>query len=85
MLDRSIARTEAQKTAERLTCIHELGLLDGPSEAAFDELVSLASTICNAPLAAISVICDKRQWIRSQIGVEQTDIPLEESFCWHTV
>ena len=84
MLASSTAQ-EAQQTAKRLACLRDLGLTDNHPEAAFDELVLLASTICNAPMAAISTMCDKRQWIKAEIGIELTEVRLEDSFCWHVV
>lgn len=56
-------------------------------DAEFDRLTELASIICKAPVALISLLDEKKQWFKSIIGfdaeVKETD--REISFCQYTI
>ncbi len=56
-----------------------LKFLDNGSEAAFDNLVSLANLICKTPISFIA-ICDKqRLWIKAKQGVEIDEIQVHKN------
>ena len=46
---------------ERLDELHGLSILDTPPEPEYDDLVNLASEICNTPIAMISLVDQNRQ------------------------
>ena len=76
--------------AERLAILKELELLDTPAEEAFDKLTRLASKVTNSPIALVSLIDMDRQFLKSQIGLEEPfaskrETPLSHSFCMHVV
>ena len=48
--------------AERLDALASLGVLDTAPEPLFDDIVTLARHICAAPMAAVSLVADDRQW-----------------------
>ena len=70
---------------ERLTALRSYDILDTPVEAAFDDLTRLASIVCNTPIAMISLIEDKRVWLKSAFGMERREVPFVESLCPHTL
>lgn len=75
---------------ERLNVLLSLGLLDSPPEARFDRLTRLLCRALNAPVALISLVDDKRQFFKSQVGLPQVwaderQTPLTHSFCQHVV
>jgi signal transduction histidine kinase len=70
---------------DRLRELYELELLDSPYEEEFDELVRLASQICNAPISLISLIDHDRQWFKAKIGMEDTETDRSVSFCSHAI
>ena len=75
----------AADEAARLAALHGLRLLDTAAEAAFDDIVALASHICGTPTALISLIDNKRQWFKASVGFGATETPREFAFCTHAI
>jgi diguanylate cyclase (GGDEF)-like protein len=69
----------------RLASLRSLDLLDTDSEEAFDRLTRLAAEALGAPMAVTSLVDEARVWLKSKVGVDETEMPREESFCTHTV
>lgn len=74
----------------RLARLRATGLLDAPTEEAFDRLTRLASRLLNAPLSTVTLVDSDRQFYMSCSGVPEPlatvrSTPLEFSFCKHTV
>ncbi len=74
-----------ENETERLASLHSLSVLDTAAEAEFDELVELAAWTCHAPIAAISLIDEHRQWFKSEVGVGTAETERSIAFCAHTV
>jgi GAF domain-containing protein len=71
--------------AERLRALYELKILDTPPEPDFDDMVGLASNICDMPVSQLNLIDTDRQWSKAKVGVESDEIPREASLCAHTM
>ncbi|HTM35200.1 MAG TPA: ATP-binding protein [Terriglobales bacterium] len=65
----------------RVQTLRKYKILDTDPEKAFDDLTILAASICNTPVALISVIDSDRQWFKSKVGVDIQETPLDVSFC----
>jgi len=71
--------------AQRLESLRRYEVLDTAPEAAFDDLTLLASHICNAPIALVSLVDQDRQWFKSRVGVSETETSRDIAFCAHTI
>jgi len=63
----------------------EYAVIDTPADEFYDTLNSLVSTICNTPISLISFIDDERQWYKSKIGMEEEELPVEETICQYSL
>lgn len=70
---------------ERLAALRKYNILDTEAEDEFDNLVKLASRICDVPMAQINFVDRNRQWTKAGVGLESRDLPLSQSFCNHTI
>jgi GAF domain-containing protein len=66
---------------QRLQTLRGYEILDTEPEAAFDDLTSLASYLCQTPIALISLIDADRQWFKSKVGVSMTETSRDIAFC----
>ncbi|MEB3231557.1 MAG: GAF domain-containing protein [Leptolyngbyaceae bacterium] len=69
----------------RLSAFCQYAILDTGPEKAFDELTQLAATLCQVPIALISLVDHHRQWFKSKVGLDVSETPREVSFCTHVV
>ncbi|TDS12693.1 PAS domain S-box-containing protein [Maribacter caenipelagi] len=69
----------------RLETLMSYDVMDTHPEAIYDEITSLAASICNTPTSLISLVDDKRQFFKSHFGLDINGTPLEDSFCKHVI
>ncbi len=65
----------------RLAALYEYELLDTPAEELFDTFTALAAQLCGTPIALISLIDAERQWFKSAVGLEGTQVARDVSLC----
>jgi len=70
---------------QRLKVLWQYDLLDTVPEEVFDDLTDLAAHICEAPIALISLVDEKRQWFKSHVGVTTRETSRDISFCAHAI
>ena len=67
--------------SNRLAALRSYRVLDTPPEPAFDDLVQLAAQCCQTPIALISLIDERRQWFKAEVGLGIRETPLDRSIC----
>ena len=70
---------------ERLARLHDYEILDTEPEAAFNDLISLASYVTGTPLGAISFVDRDRQWFKATHGFNDKQTDRSIAFCAHAI
>jgi hypothetical protein len=74
-----------QNEKKRLKVLWQYEVLDTVPEEVFDDLTELAARICEAPIALISLVDEKRQWFKSKIGTSVNETSRDFSFCAYAI
>lgn len=74
-----------QNEKKRLKVLWQYEVLDTVPEELFDDLTELAARICEAPIALISLVDEKRQWFKSKLGTDVKETSRDVSFCAHAI
>lgn len=75
--------SEAEKI--RLENLNHYKITQENIEGELNNLVTLASTICNTPISLINLLGANTQFTKASKGWDITEIPRDESFCTHTI
>src|SRR3954471_20299739 len=75
------AMTTVADERARLSALHRLEILDTPQEQRFDDIVEIASFICETPIAIINLVDSDRQWGKALVGLADSEAPRADSFC----
>lgn len=70
---------------ERLAALYSLDIIDSPPEKDFDDIVALAATVCETPVAMVSLVDADRQWAKARTGCELMETSRDVSFCAHAI
>jgi GAF domain-containing protein len=74
-----------QDEKKRLKVLWQYEVLDTIPEEVFDDLADLAAQICEAPIALISLVDEKRQWFKAKVGVTVSETSRDSSFCAYAI
>ncbi|HMJ16390.1 MAG TPA: protein kinase [Polyangiaceae bacterium] len=69
----------------RLALLRACNILYTPAEQAFDDVAQLAADLCGAEIALITLVDADYQWFKARVGVEQTGVSRDMSFCGHCI
>lgn len=71
--------------SSRLAALYDYGILDTVPEVGFDDIVRLATRLCDTPVALISLVDRDRQWFKAKLGFEPCETPIAQSVCKHAI
>lgn len=77
--------TKPANEIARLNALREYDILDSEPERDFDEIVELASMICETPISTITMIDEARQWFKAKIGLADSETSRDNAFCAHAI
>lgn len=70
---------------QRLAALREYRILDSAPEQAYDDIATLAASVCHVPIALVSLVDQSRQWFKSKVGLQQTETDRDVAFCAHAI
>ena len=70
---------------QRMETLRGYKILDTPPDEAFDDLVRIASIVCQTPISLVSLVDEQRQWFKARVGLAATQTSREHAFCAHAV
>jgi serine phosphatase RsbU (regulator of sigma subunit) len=83
---RTVEAAEADPQREtRLQSLAALRLLDTPREERFDRIVRLTQRMFDVPTVVVSLIDERRQYNKAEVGAGKDEVPIADSFCRYTV
>jgi PAS domain S-box-containing protein len=65
----------------RLAALRAYKVLDTLEEPAFDEIAQAVARLCGAPMAAVSLVDEARQWFKARVGLGVRETSRDVSFC----
>lgn len=69
----------------RLEILRKFEILDTNDERDLDDIVRLIATICDVPIALISLVDEHRQWFKAKVGIDIRETPRKHAFCAHAI
>lgn len=70
---------------ERQRELRSYRVLEGPLEPAYGDLTLLASEVCDAPMAALTLVDEDRQLFEARRGLDVEQIPRDSSLCAYAI
>jgi GAF domain-containing protein len=67
--------------AERQRVLDMYRIVDTLPESAYEDIVQLASTLCDTPIALLTLIDRDRQWFKASLGLDGAQTRREDAFC----
>jgi diguanylate cyclase (GGDEF)-like protein/PAS domain S-box-containing protein len=65
--------------------LRRLDILDSPPEESFDRVTRLAARTLGMPIALVSLVDETREWFKSRVGMDATQMPRDQSFSAHAI
>ncbi|EAZ96233.1 sensor histidine kinase/GAF domain hybrid protein [Flavobacteria bacterium BAL38] len=69
----------------RLKTLEKYKILDTLPEQMYDDIIQIASFVCEMPIALLSLVDENRQFFKSKVGISINQTPIEQSVCYHAI
>lgn len=69
----------------RLQTLARYRIIDTAPEPVFDDLARLAATVCQTPMAIVSLLHESRQWFKASVGIDLDETDRTIALCNHTI
>ncbi|WP_313901521.1 PAS domain S-box protein [Methylobacterium sp. J-076] len=79
------ASDDAVRDPVRLAALAAYDILDTQPEEGFDDIVQLATHLCQTPVALVSLVAADRQWFKARAGFPFCETELDSSVCAHVL
>ena len=83
--DGSVPAPKPPNEAERLEQLQHFCILDTTKDSRFDRITRLTAELLDVPIVLLSLVDEAREWFKSAIGTEITEIKREHGFCAHAI
>lgn len=70
---------------ERQEALDRTGLVSQAENKDLQDIVVLAATICDVPVALVSLVDGDRQFFKARVGLDARETPRDISFCGHAI
>ncbi len=71
--------------SRRLSSLRSFAILDTPADPSFDRMAGLAAKLLEAPISAVSLVDEDRQWFKARCGLDVPETPRSIAFCAHAL
>ncbi len=68
-----------------MQALERYGILDTEPERAFDQLAVIASRALGMPMALVSLVDERREWLKAKVGLGQSEVGRASSFGAHAL
>lgn len=75
--------TDAERARQH--ALDRLHVVDTLPDAVYQDLVQLAATVCDTPIAVVSLIDRERQWFKARVGLEGHETTRDVAVCDHAI
>lgn len=80
-----IPASKPHNETERIAVLNEYAILDSLPEKEFDDLTQIAADVCRTPISLISLVEHNRQWFKSKVGIDVSEMHRDTAFCAHAI
>lgn len=77
--------TMAMDEAVRQRTLDAYRLVDSLPEESYNDIVRLASLLCDTPIALVTLLDRDRQWFKAKVGLDDDGTRRDEAFCNHAI
>jgi GAF domain-containing protein len=78
-------QSSSSQEVKRLAALSSYNIMDTLPERSFDDITRLAAFICGTKISLVSLVDRKRQWFKSNFGLDAKETPREWAFCSHAI